>query len=171
MHARAEFSRTLVIGNSGSGKSWLASRLAAATGSSATDLDEIVWVPGGYGVKRDEHLAVELVRRVAQQPSWVIEGVYGWLAQEAVGCASALAWLDIPESECIKSLRQRGLRRGGDAGSFEELLAWTSEYRERNTSSSYSGHQRLFQVFEGLRLHLQSRDDVYRLVAELAVQK
>lgn len=40
--------RILIIGNSGSGKSWLAARLAEELTIREVNLDTIVWQPGGF---------------------------------------------------------------------------------------------------------------------------
>lgn len=47
-----DFTRTLVIGNSGSGKSWLSERLADSLDATWTDLDLIHWQSGGFNVAR-----------------------------------------------------------------------------------------------------------------------
>lgn len=165
--ARREFERTLILGNSGSGKSWLAVKVAEALGSKAIDLDGVHWEPGGYGVARDKQVAIGMVQQEALGTAWVIEGVFGWLAQEAVSRATALVWLDIPISECLDNIRHRGLRRGGDAASFEALLDWAAAYEKRQTSSSQVGHARMFSDFPHRKRRLHSRDDAARLVAEV----
>lgn len=165
MDDKAELDRTLILGNSGSGKSWLAVRLAEALGTEAIDLDGIHWEPGGYNTPRDKLLCIEMTRQAAAKPTWVIEGVYGWLAQEAVPRATALVWLDIRVDECVVNLRGRGLRRGGDAASFEELLAWTADYPHRQTSSSRAGHERIFVTFPRRKFRLSSRVEMDRLLA------
>ncbi|NPE61243.1 hypothetical protein HLB27_09135 [Dickeya dadantii] len=137
--------RTLIMGNSGSGKSWLAEQLAARLQAPAIDLDLINWEPGGYGQARERELVKAEARELAQAECWIMEGVYGWLMQEVVQQATALIWLDIPVDECLNNIRQRGLRRGGDEAALAELLRWAGEYRERQSNSSFSGHQRVFE--------------------------
>lgn len=161
------FARTLILGNSGAGKSWLSMRLAEACGTEAIDLDDIHWKPVGYNVAHDKRLAIEAVRQVAAGPAWIIEGIYGWLAQEAVPRATALIWLDVPVDECVANLRQRGLRRGGNEASFMELLAWASDYPQRQTSSSFAGHERSFTAFPSQKLRLSSKKDMDRFLAEV----
>lgn len=53
-----DLTRTLIIGNSGSGKSWLAERIANRLGSVYVDLDLIHWLPGGYNAARPMDEAV-----------------------------------------------------------------------------------------------------------------
>ncbi len=159
--------RTLILGNSGSGKSWLATRMAQVLGARAIDLDVIHWEPGGYGVPRDKHAAIGMVRQDASGPTWVIEGVYGWLAQEVLSRTMVLIWLDIPLAQCLANLQQRGQRHGGDTASFNALLAWAADYEERQTSSSFAGHARIFTAFPGTKLRFLSREDVTRFVEKL----
>jgi len=164
---RSTYQRTVIVGNSGSGKSWLAVRLAAVIGSSAIDLDAIHWEPGGYGTRRDAGTARRLVQEAATGERWVIEGVYGWLAQVALPRASALIWLDLPEAECIANLRQRGLRGGGDEDSFATLALWAAEYRTRENANSFRAHELLFEAFAGQRLRLRSRVETATFLASL----
>lgn len=164
MDGISNFERTLVIGNSGSGKSWFSQRLADRMKCRAFDLDFFHWEPGGCHQARDSDLALQLVRQAAATDGWVIEGVYGRLAQEALSRASALVWLDPPVEECLVNLRTRGLRRGGDAEAFAALLAWAADYPDRLTSSSRQGHHRLFHEFPGQKLHLANRADVRRVL-------
>jgi len=44
------FARTVIIGNAGAGKSWLAGRMHAALSLPVSDLDDIHWLPGGGAV-------------------------------------------------------------------------------------------------------------------------
>jgi adenylate kinase family enzyme len=157
---RPEFFRTVIVGNSGSGKSWLAERLAEGLGTVAIDLDAIHWMLGGYNARRDTDLAKSMVRDQSSKDRWIIEGVYGWLAYEALPSATAFIWLDLPEGECIENIRGRGLRRGGDEASFEALIAWAGEYRTRDNANSFTGHLRLFELFEGRKFRLRSRAEI-----------
>ena len=76
--------RTIIIGNSGSGKSWLAKRLGDASAQHITDLDEIHWLPGGHDAKRDRETAIELAIAAARARSSIVEGVFGWLVEPIV---------------------------------------------------------------------------------------
>jgi adenylate kinase family enzyme len=157
--------RTVVIGNSGSGKSTLAAGLAALANVPAIDLDLLHWEGNGYGVKREEAVARGMVREAAAAPGWVIDGVYGWLAEEAVPRATALIWLDLPWSVCRDSLLARGRRGGGTEADFVKLMAWAEAYWTRQTPSSFAGHLRLFESFPRAKRRLRDRLEV-RLLSE-----
>lgn len=163
--------RTVIIGNSGSGKSTLAGGLAALAVVPAIDLDLLHWAGDGYGVKREEAVARRMALEVAAKPGWILEGVYGWLAEVALPRATALIWLDVPWSTCREGLLARGVRRGGTEADFAELMVWAEAYWERRTSSSFAGHSRLFDQFSGHKLRLRSRQEADRLLVDLKAAK
>lgn len=167
MHEQANFLRTVILGNSGSGKSWLSRHLSGVLACKAIDLDGIHWEPGSYSAARDRQIALELVQTAAVGERWVIEGAYGWLAAEALPRATALVWCAIPVEECLVNLRQRGVRRGGDAETFAALLDWAGGYATRQTSSSHAGHERMFQGFHGRKVKLSTRQDFSDLLGAI----
>lgn len=168
MSDRQAFARTLILGNSGSGKSWLATRLAQTFGVAALDLDAVHWLPGGYGAARDKHEALAMVRAAAEKPAWIMEGVYGWLAEAALPETATLIWLTIPTAECLDNLRQRGIRRGGNEASFNALLEWAADYEGRRTSSSLAGHAELFASFTRQKIRLSSRGETDQFLASMS---
>jgi adenylate kinase family enzyme len=162
--------RTVIVGNSGSGKSTLAERLAALADVPAFDLDLLRWEGEGYCVKRDEAVARQMAMEVAARPGWIIEGVFGWLAEVALSQATALIWLDLPWSACRDGLLARGKRRGGSDADFAELLTWAEAYWDRETSSSFAGHSRLFERFPLAKQRLRDREEVRRLLVNLGAE-
>jgi adenylate kinase family enzyme len=159
--------RTVIIGNSGSGKSTFAARLASRLNCPAIDLDLLHWRGDGFGQKRDEAEARQLVANAAAEPRWIIEGVYGWLAQVAIPRATGLVWLDLPWDECKASLIARGPRRGGDDAQFGELLAWGEGYSSRTTSSSFEGHRQIFDAFAAAKQRLRSRKEAAEFLEQI----
>ena len=156
-------SRWLIIGNSGSGKSTLAAQLGMVLRLPVHDLDVIHWYPCGR--KRDEAETKAQVAEIAVADVWVIEGVYGWLADVALSRARALIWLDLSWDECRGGLLARGLRRGMTSDDQDALLAWAEGYWRRTTPSSFSGHCRIFQSFTGEKTRLRTRADAVAFVA------
>lgn len=162
---QADFVRTLVIGNSGSGKGWIAGRIARSLDIGMIDLDTIRWDGAGYRVARDKDAAREIVRRTASEPRWVMEGVHGWLAAEAADRATALIWLDLAIDLCLDDLKARG-PRGGDKDGYETVLEWTAQYGTRQDSTSFSGHLSLFAAHRGRKVRLRSRAEMNEFLAE-----
>lgn len=159
--------RTVIIGNSGSGKSTLAAAIASLVHIPVIDLDLLHWEPDGYGAKRNEDVARQLALDVSNQPRWIVEGVFGWLAEIALLKATALVWLDFPWSLCRAGLLVRGLRRGATSRDAADLMKWAEAYWSRQTPSSFAGHSKMFEDFSGAKLRLENREQVAELLDNL----
>lgn len=159
-------SRVVITGNGGSGKTWLAERLAASLEAPLHYLDEVVWI-GPYGGKeRNKREAYAEVERLASGDQWVIEGVYGWLVPAALSPATDFIFLDLPVDECVANLRARGIQGGGSAEAFGKMLEWVAGYPIRTNANSRATHQRLFEQFDGRGKTLSTRAEVAAWLAD-----
>jgi adenylate kinase family enzyme len=113
--------RTVVIGNSGSGKSWLAKRLGERTSTQTIHLDEIFWLPGGFNEKRSPSEVQNLVDTKKVETDWIVEGVFGDLASQFLSSAQNLIWLDFPWNVCKQRLEGRGSESKAHMGLFESF--------------------------------------------------
>ena len=155
-----DLTRTLIIGNSGSGKSWLAKQLAGYLHVPWVDLDSIHWLSDEHSIARPRAEALGMARVAANDERWVIEGVYGWMVSELIHRATALIWLCVEDEECVANIRQREAKRGENDALLIALLDWAGSYRTREGSSGYAAHQRLFDGFGGSKLQLMGRGEV-----------
>lgn len=92
--------KALIIGNSGSGKSWLSAKLLAQLQVKEVNLDSIVWLPGGFSRKRPQKVIDCELSSQCIESSWVIEGVFEALAEKLMISADTLLFLDIDWSLC-----------------------------------------------------------------------
>jgi hypothetical protein len=159
--------RTIITGNSGSGKTTLAVLAAAKSGRPHIDLDTIYWQDQIGLKKRVQPAAMQMVADVAATDAWFIEGVYGWLLEAAVPRATAMIWLNLPWAECKAGLEARGPTYSPSTTEYEALLVWAADYGRRQTSSSATGHRRLFEAFTGHKIALASRAAVAAFVEQL----
>lgn len=163
--------KTVILGNSGSGKTWLANRLALDN-ISIIHLDEIFWQPGGFNRKRSPMEVAELIATSKQSASWIVEGVFGELAAAYLDEAELMIWLDIDWQTCKTRLQARGseskrhMDREQSEQGLRDLIEWASHYYDRNDSRSRSGHQALFEGFRGDRSRFASQDEVDEFVRE-----
>lgn len=159
--------RTLIIGNSGSGKSWLAKRLAEQLQVPWIDLDLIHWISDEHSIPRPRAEALGMARVAASEQCWVIEGVYGWMISELVEQATLLIWLCLEDEDCVNNIRLRESKRDDNDELLIALLEWAGRYRTREGASGFVAHQRLFEGFDGSKLQLMDRAEVTAFVSTM----
>ncbi len=104
--------RILVYGVTGSGKTTLAKAVAAKTGLSLIDVDELTWEPGWVMVPDDEQ-----TRRIEQLTSgdaWVMDTAYGKWLDIPLARAELIVALDYPRWLSFWRLLRRSLARAVD---------------------------------------------------------
>ena len=101
--------RVVVFGTTGSGKSWLAEKLAARHGLRVVELDKLNWGPDW------EPAPIELLRHRVdceiRDGDWIVVGNYGSVSDLTWRAADTLIWLDLPFPLVIWRLFWRTLRR------------------------------------------------------------
>lgn len=164
--------RMVIVGNSGSGKTWLANNLAKFNGSQVIHLDHIFWEPGGFDKKRSPEVVAKLIDESKNGVSWIAEGVFGELAEKFIERAQYFVWLDIAWPICRDRLLKRGaeskrhMDREESAKGLRQLIEWASRYYERKNARSYEGHKKLMNNFHGERIYLNSEADVVKMINE-----
>lgn len=157
--------RMIIVGNSGSGKTWLAKKLAKIDGCPVIHLDHIFWEPGGFDKPRASEEVTKMIGESKNQESWIAEGVFGELAERFVERAQYFVWLDIDWPICRDRLLKRGSESKQHMGRKEseeglrQLLEWASKYYERKNERSYEGHKKLMNGFRGQKICLNSEAD------------
>jgi adenylate kinase family enzyme len=162
--------KTVIIGNSGSGKTWLAARLADADGAGVIHLDELFWEPGGFDKKRPQETILHLIGQAKTGHAWIVEGVFGELAERFFDQADFLVWLDMDWTTCRERLIRRGseskrhMAREQSEEGLRKLIEWASRYYDRNGLCSYVGHKDLFQRFHGRKIRIKTEEQADLLV-------
>lgn len=149
-----------MVGNSGSGKSWLARRLAERLGVPYLELDSIHhqadWVP----LPADQLRAA--VGRFTSGPGWVVDGNYTAVREDVVWPrADTVVWLDLPRRAVMRQVTRRTLARvvtrrelwNGNRESWRNLVrldpdesillwAWTRhrQYQQRYRTAERDPH-------------------------------
>jgi adenylate kinase family enzyme len=169
------FKRIVVIGNCGSGKTYLAKKLAYFLSTIVIHLDDLFWEPGRYDLKRPKDIVNSEIENLSKEEFWIMEGVFGDLAHQALKRATHLIFLDKDWKECEAALIERGpqpykFTNSNDAHkSFQDLLVWANKYESRETMSSLKGHTKLFDEFTGWKQRLTNREETEKFEEYLKI--
>jgi adenylate kinase family enzyme len=149
--------RIAIIGNAGTGKSFLAARLSNLFGIPSCALDDLFWADKSYTAKRSEDLVVEKLEEFTRGEEWIVEGVYGELVERLTTRASILIWIDLDWRQCKDALVQRQSKRERNSENFDVLLEYAEQYWSRDNKRSHWAHGKLLAEFEGESHRLTSR--------------
>jgi adenylate kinase family enzyme len=158
--------KIIILGNSGSGKTWLAQRLSNIFGAPVVHLDDFFWEPGGFDNKRSREEVAHLIQQIRDKESWIVEGVFGDLAEHYLDVAEFLIWLDIDWKICKSRLEMRGSESKWHQEIEQspeglcKLFEWASLYYQRQDMRSRYGHKRLFDGFASTKVCLTSEREV-----------
>jgi adenylate kinase family enzyme len=146
--------RIVIFGNSGSGKTTMARRLAAELSLPHLDLDTLAW--GATAERRPLRDSVaEIHAFVDREAGWVVEGCYADLLDAVVPFATELRFLNPGVEACIANCRARPWEPHKYASREEQdarldfLLGWVRDYEAREDEYSLAAHRRLFDAFAG----------------------
>jgi adenylate kinase family enzyme len=125
--------RVSVVGTSGSGKSWLASRLATKLAARHLELDGLRHQPGWQSLPDTQF--VEQVRHfVRDHQCWVVDGNYFSLVTGPVvwPLADTVIWIDLPKPVVVRQVAWRTVKRGvlrqqlwnGNRERVRDILRW-----------------------------------------------
>jgi adenylate kinase family enzyme len=152
--------RILIFGNSGSGKTTMARRLAATRGLPPLDLDSLAWdAPGERSPLAASAERIDAF--LAANPAWVVEGCYGDLIELVLPHASELRFLNPGVEACVANCRARPWEPEKYASEAEQnerldfLLRWVREYETRDDEYSLARHRALFERFSGPKVEVR----------------
>src|SRR5262249_42889333 len=144
----------LVYGNSGSGKTTMATRLARDLALPCLDLDSIAWEQ--KLVRRALPDSLALLRAfVERHPGWVIEGCYADLVDAAQPSSTELRCLNPGVEACVANCRRRPWEPSKYASAaeqddlLEQLIAWVKQYETRDDEYGLARHRAIFDRHRG----------------------
>jgi adenylate kinase family enzyme len=150
--------RVLVMGNSGSGKSWQARALAQRHGLAHLDLDTIYFVPGMVAVQRPlAQVLADLRAFTAAHEDWVVEGCYGDVIESMLPFCDQLLFMNPGQDACLANNGRRPWEAHKYASKELQdsmlpfLLEWVAAYYQRTDNCSYAWHRRVFDGHPGAK--------------------
>lgn len=154
----------LIVGNSGSGKSTYAKRLAARDGLVHIDLDPFAWQPTDPPVRRPVEDSLRELRAAIPDSGWVVEGCYADLLAGLSADADLLVFLNPGVEACTQHCRARPFEphkyetREQQDANLRMLIDWVRGYDTRQGPLSLAAHRALFEAFAGDKHELVDPD-------------
>jgi adenylate kinase family enzyme len=164
--------RIAVVGNGGSGKTWLALRLADVLHVPAIHLDLYRYDSTG-AIRTDDVFRREVCDRLTEAPEWVADGNYLSTLRQRLTLADVVIFLDLPVLVCLGGVLARRIRHRGrriendthtdrfDRGFVRYVLSYGREMRPRILASLASSTCSVVHV----RTRRQARALVDRVAA------
>ncbi len=158
--------RILIIGNSGSGKTWLGKALSKKMHIPLYHMDSLRWDQSGYEVSRSAAQINKDLEEIKKQDQWILEGVFGKMAQACLPFSTTLIWLDLPWEECKQNLINRGPQFEECQASFdkdkalEKLIAWAAQHDSRQDYNSSQFFESLYTTYPHVKFCLHNRNEV-----------
>ncbi len=150
--------RLLIFGNSGSGKTYLASIMSQQHRTQLMSLDDIYWQDEKYLRARSSKWCSRRIKDLSRNSSWIIEGIYSHLLKVALPRTTMVIWLDIEYTQCMENIQ----KRGKPLNPHTEFRV--EKYYSRRTGSSWESHNNIYQCFNGEKMRITSSSMMSELI-------
>lgn len=105
-----KYNRIIIVGNSGSGKSFLSKKLSSITGLPLIHLDVEYWRPNWEKTPKEEWLKKQT--DLVSKEKWIIDGNYNSTIELRYKVADLIIFLDINRFIClISAIKRHGNKR------------------------------------------------------------
>ena len=168
----SKYSRIILIGCMGSGKSWFSKRIAEITGYPLFHLDVEHWKPGWVMASGEEKIVRQ--REITGGEKWIIDGNYGSTMELRFAAADLIIYLEINRFVCMWSAAKRTGKKRSDLPDYLEeptifnkeffkFCSWIWDFPKNNKKKILNLHEK---YPEKKFLRIKSRRQVRKLLAK-----
>jgi adenylate kinase family enzyme len=166
-----KYKQIVIVGNMGSGKSWLAKHIAEITAYPLRHLDVEFWKPGWVMSSNEEK--IERLQEIISGEKWIIDGTYEGTLELRVAAADLIIFLDINRLICIWSVAKRTGKKRSDLPDYlEESKFFSKDFFDtklkRIWTFSKTKRKTIMYLHEKYPekefLHIKSRREVKKLL-------
>lgn len=144
-----DYNRIIIVGCSGSGKSWLAKRIASITGYPLTHLDNEFWNPNWVATPKEEWICKQ--QELISGEKWIIEGNYNGTMEMRFTSADLVIFIDINSITCIWRVFRRHGKKRSDLpeyldekidSEFFEFCKWIWDFPKKGRNTILDLHEK-----------------------------
>lgn len=145
--------RIAVYGNSGSGKTTMARRLADEFDLPCLLLDDLTW--SEWAVRKPLPQALKIDEFINAHPQWVMEGCYADLIEAVLPHCTELRFLNPGLDACVDNCRKRPWEPDkyptieAQNEMLETLIEWVQDFETRPDDCGLTRHRKVFDGFQG----------------------
>ncbi|MGI4851738.1 MAG: hypothetical protein ACRYGR_07330 [Janthinobacterium lividum] len=156
----------IIIGTSGSGKTWTGKTLSKLCNIPIFHMDQIWWEPGNFNRVRSVQNIEKDMENIVCQKEWILEGVFGMIAEKAAPFATHLLWLNLTWHDCRTNIMARGPQFSQPSTieeqniALENLIEWASTHYSRDEKNSEKFFKDIFNEFSHEKICIYNRDQV-----------
>lgn len=169
MPKNKSFNRILILGCSGSGKTFLANKISKNLKIKTYDLDDIFF-ERKYDIKRNEKDRLKLLSKVTRAKKWIIEGVYSSWIDDAVKKSDIVILLDLPFRilawRILKRFIKRSINRKEGFKDMLMLIKYAYKYKSKNQASGLHKHKELINKHSVKYIHIKNKNELNKLIKE-----
>jgi len=165
--------RIHILGGPGSGKTYLAEKLADSLNISAFDLDDIFWDSKAdcYGVRASEEARDQQLQSLLRRNTWIVEGVYyAWLNDSFSRADLIIILIPNPWLRAWRIIKRYIMRKFGMIHSkketfkdFLQLIQWNHRYDHANLRDA----QKMIRQFEHKTFVCKKADEAVQYIKNL----
>ncbi len=156
--------RVIIFGNSSSGKSTIAKKIAKKYELAYLDLDIIAWAKSATPQRKPIQESKTYIDQFIQANSnWVIEGCYSDLIKLAAPKSTEAIYMSLSIDSCIQNAKDRPWEphkyesKAAQDKNLEMLINWIKGYSKRADTFSQDSHNELFENYPKLKRIISQR--------------
>ena len=162
--------RVYILGNSGSGKSYLAKKISKILKIPHYDLDGIFFYRK-YDKKRSEKNREKLFENLCKKKKWILEGAYSSWVDKGIKKSDLVIFLEVPSYKAAyRTLKRFKKRKGKHKETWKDflvLLRHIKRYKSKRYTKGYYQHKTLIQQHKAKAVYLKSKKEINKFLKNL----
>lgn len=161
-----DMKRIYILGNAGSGKTYLAKKLSKILKIQDYNLDDIFFYRK-YDKKRSEKNREKLFKSIYKKKKWIIEGGYLSWIEEGIKKSDLVIFIEVPFYKTIYRVFKRFKKRKGKHKETWKDVFILIRSAKRYKKKGYYKHQELIQKHKAEVIYLKNKKEINKFLRNI----